>query len=109
LILVIKIHQEMYRVEVLLGSGKVLFALMAGWCTACRRMRPELDALEARFKKVKFVEADADNSPSLINKLDVHLLPLILVMHAGKQVHASEGLIDPQILEEKLRDEKQTV
>lgn len=97
-----QIHQEQFRVEVELAAGCVLFALLASWCPACRQMRPELEALEKLHPGTKFVEADADQSPSLMKKLDVKLLPLIIVRWQGKQVHASEGLVATRLLEAKL-------
>ena len=98
-----QIHQEQFRVEVTLHQGKILFALMAGWCAACRQMRPELEALERRFPQVKFVETDADQSPVLMKRLDVKLLPLILIYDGGQQVHANEGLVATKLLEGKLK------
>lgn len=98
-----QIHQEQFRVEVTLHPNKVLFTFLAAWCPACRQMRPELEALERRFPWVKFVEANPDESPVLKGRLDVKLLPLILIYENGQQVHASEGLIATKLLEEKLR------
>lgn len=86
-----------------LKKGTTFFALMSARCPVCRMMRPDISKLLAKFPGVIYYEADAMADAGLMLRLNVSVLPLLLIHRDGKKIHASEGAIDVGNLETKLR------
>ncbi len=80
-----------------------LIVFHADWCGPCHQMEPVIDELKEDLKgKVKFSEIDIDKEPELAEKYGVMSIPNFVILKGGKQVDQVVGVVDKEILAEKL-------
>jgi len=71
----------------------VLVDFTAAWCSACKVMRPEIQAFaKGMGGKVKVVAVDFDASPKLARKHGVTGLPTLLLFDHGEVVERRVGV-----------------
>jgi len=95
------ITAENFESEVLQSPLPVLVDLYADWCGPCRLMSQVLDRLSPQLKgRAKVVKINTDEQPELAAAFRVSSIPMLVLMHNGKAVNASVGLVrQEQILQ----------
>jgi thiol-disulfide isomerase/thioredoxin len=59
--------------------------LCAQWCGTCREYRPGFEGLSKRFPEVAFAWIDIEESPDVVDELDVENFPSIVIQR-GRDV-----------------------
>jgi thioredoxin len=92
--------------EVTQAKMPVVVDFYAPWCGPCRMLSPRLDALAGDYSgKIKFVQVNVDNAPSLSQKFNVQAIPMVLFFGKdGKLVTSSVGLVSVETLRSKLNE-----
>ncbi|MCM2257431.1 MAG: HD domain-containing protein [Vicinamibacteria bacterium] len=82
------------------GTGATLLSFGADWCTSCRRLRPELDALLGRVAgRVRVGVIDADRCPGALSRFGVRVLPAQLLFRDGQPIARRSGFAHRDELE----------
>lgn len=86
-------------------SGDVIFVVSAPWCGACKKLKPVLERVSAKYAdSIKFALANADTTRPLIAKLKVKALPTVFLFRNGKQLHKFVGYIDDKAFDEVIQN-----
>lgn len=77
----------------------VFVDVWAEWCSPCKRVAPNVAALETEYEgRIKVVKINADSdSPEVaeaIEKLQVRAIPLLVIFDKGKEVWRKVGYTD---------------
>ncbi|MBK9615436.1 MAG: thioredoxin family protein [Uliginosibacterium sp.] len=64
-------------------SNLFVACLCAEWCGTCREYRPEFVRLGERFPQVAFVWVDIEDSPEVVDDLDVENFPSIVIQRGN--------------------------
>jgi thioredoxin len=71
----------------------VLFDFSATWCVPCKRQATTLESFEKNMKeKILVVKVDVDQNREIANKMNIAVLPTLILFKNGSQVWRSEGL-----------------
>ncbi len=73
------------------SQGAVLVDFYADWCTPCREMAPDIEALSHEFSGIKFVKVDYDHAKISSAKYGVTRLARMLIFVDGKVIASKEG------------------
>ena len=88
------VSEEEFEVEVLQSDLPVLVDFFGDWCQPCKRMDPEVAALEQELEgKARVVKVDIDRSPRLAQALRIQSVPTYVVFHQGRPVGAEQGVV----------------
>jgi thioredoxin 1 len=83
----------------LLEKKLVLVDFYARWCAPCKKMSPELQALQDEYQTdMLLLKINADDNDALMDSLKVEALPGILLFRDGKKVWANFGLTDKETI-----------
>lgn len=81
----------------------VVVDFFAEWCMPCVILSPIIEELAAKFKNVKFVKVNVDESHSLSSKMGVSSIPTLIVFKQGKEIDRIKGALPEEVLEEKIK------
>jgi thioredoxin 1 len=71
----------------------VLIDFSATWCVPCRRQAMILESLEKNITgKAMVIKVDVDENREMANKMNVSVLPTLVLYKNGSQVWKTEGL-----------------
>ena len=94
--------------EKVLGSkGLAIVDFWAGWCEPCTVMRPEVEAVAARFEgQVEFfsVNAEDKNLRGILLKEDVDGIPSLVFFRDGKMLDSLVGYKKADVLEALIKE-----
>ncbi|WP_296004278.1 co-chaperone YbbN [uncultured Veillonella sp.] len=94
--------------EKVLGSkGLAIVDFWAGWCEPCTVMRPEVEAVAARFEgQVEFFSVDAEdkNLRGILLKEDIDGIPSMVFFRDGKMLDYIVGYKKSDVLEAIIKE-----
>ncbi len=80
---------EMTKIDMdkmIIDNKLIIFDFFAEWCGPCKKLKPELEALEAAHKgQVKVVRIDVDKNKTLARELQITEIPIIMI-YKNKQI-----------------------
>ena len=80
---------EMTKIDMdklIIENKLIIFDFFAEWCGPCKKLKPELEALEAAHKgEVKIVRIDVDKNKTLARELQITEIPIIMI-YKNKQI-----------------------
>jgi thioredoxin 1 len=92
-----------FETEVLQSPVPVLVDFWATWCSPCRALAPDVDALAAEYaERVKVVKVDVDNEQELAGKYGVQSVPTLMLFKRGVVVDQVIGRVPKRVLAGKL-------
>ncbi|MFM7016443.1 MAG: thioredoxin domain-containing protein, partial [Bacteroidota bacterium] len=72
--------------KMIIDNKLIIFDFFAEWCGPCKKLKPELEALEAAHKgQVKVVRIDVDKNKNLARELQITEIPIIMI-YKNKQI-----------------------
>ncbi len=102
--MVTEVNESNFENEVLESTVPVLVDFFSEHCGPCRMLKPALDLLAKEVgDKAKIVALDVAVNPSLVNELNIHAVPTLLVFRDGKEVKRMVGLGSLSELREALQ------
>lgn len=80
-------------------DGVLCVYFTASWCGPCQRVAPDIDALAATLKHVRFSKIDVDNTElqTVVTSMDVSSVPMFVFRKQGKTLHTIIGANLPEI------------
>ncbi len=73
----------------------VLVDFFAVWCKPCKQIGPMVEKISAqKSAKLKLLKIDADQNPSLLQKMGIDGIPVLQLYHNGEKIWEHMGLID---------------
>jgi thioredoxin 1 len=92
-----------FQEKVLEARMPVIVDFWAPWCGPCRKIAPELDAVEKEFDKtVRVYRVNVDQNPKLAGFYGVRAIPTLLYFNEGKIVDRIVGVASREIITRKL-------
>jgi len=76
------------------AKGLALADVGAPWCPPCRKMAPVIDSIEQQYPKVKVIRIDGSGQDALMDQLQVHTFPTIILYKNGKEIWRKEGVME---------------
>jgi thioredoxin 2 len=85
------------------ASVPVVVDLWAPWCGPCRMIAPVLEELAARHAgRLKVVKVNVGEEPALAARFDARSIPLLVVLHDGREADRIVGALPRPALEARL-------
>ncbi|MEI6093549.1 MAG: thioredoxin family protein, partial [bacterium] len=72
------------------------------WCGPCRMMGPILEEYSSKQTKIKVGKINVDENPALAQEFGITGIPTLIVFKAGKEDQRLSGLVQLNVLEQKL-------
>jgi len=83
----------------------VLVDFSAVWCGPCKLLKPRVeDATNANKDKVELYPVDVDKNPEVANAMHINGIPLLVMYKQGKEVWRSIGLIEQDVITDKIKE-----
>jgi len=99
---VLHVTQKDFNDKVRNSSDVYVVDFWAPWCGPCRMMAPILDEYAAKQTKVKVAKVNVDESPDLASEFGITGIPTLIVFNKGKEDQRISGLVQLNVLEQKL-------
>lgn len=98
------ITEANFEAEVTQAKMPVVVDFYAPWCGPCKILSPRLDALAGEYStRIKFVQVNVDNAPTLSQKFNVQAIPKLLFFGKdGRLVTSTVGLLSVNELRAEL-------
>ena len=77
--------------KLLKSDEYVLVDFYATWCGPCKKIAPELDKLEPKYKQVTFVKVNVEECPETAAKYKIEAMPTFLFFKKGHQTQMIRG------------------
>ncbi len=100
------VENENFDSEVTLHNGLVVIDLYADWCVPCRMLAPVMEELENKYKDVKFVKINIDESRELAKMFHVDNIPMVAFVKDDTFLDFSVGLVPIETLEKMINEYK---
>ncbi len=87
--------------ETLANNELVIVKYFADWCGSCKLFAPKFRRLseDERFKKVKFVDVNAEENPEARKAANVDNLPFFAVFKSGKMIDGGSTSKEEKVVE----------
>ncbi|MEX1209103.1 MAG: thioredoxin [Acidimicrobiia bacterium] len=84
--MITEVTTENFQREVLDAEGPVVADFYAPWCSSCKVLAPEFEALSREWDGdgVRFVQLDVDQAPALASRYQVSSIPTVLLFEDGR-------------------------
>ncbi len=90
--------------SLLKNDKPVLVNFYASWCTPCKKMEPDLVALEKEMKgKMVLLRIDADDNQTLFKELKLEVIPTLLLYKQQQLIWSQEGYVSKQEISTHLK------
>lgn len=67
--------------------------LWAPWCGPCKAMKPSFDSLSEEYgDRARVLAVNADESPEVMQKLQVYAIPTVVVFRGGTEIARRKGM-----------------
>jgi len=99
---VLHLTQTDFNDKVKNSSDVYLVDFWAPWCGPCRMMGPILEEYASKQTKIKVAKVNVDESPDLATEFGITGIPTLIVFNKGKEDQRISGLVQLNILEQKL-------
>ncbi len=81
----------------------VIVDFNAVWCGPCKILKPRVQKVVKKYSdKVELFDIDVDKNSTVANAMNVKGIPLVIFYKQGKEVWRSMGLIEEELLTEKV-------
>ncbi|MCI9016654.1 MAG: thioredoxin [Clostridia bacterium] len=101
---VLTITNKNYEEEVSKSKVPVLLDFWAPWCGPCKMLSPIIDEIaEEQQGKIKVGKINIDDEQQLALKFNVMSIPTLVVMHEGKVINTSVGVVSKQQIIDMLK------
>ncbi len=84
------------------ADKNVLVYFHVSWCAVCRKMKPIIDTIDISNKTIKVIKIDTDVDKEIANQFEIKDLPVLILFRNGRINWTYVGLIDKNILKQKL-------
>lgn len=93
-----------FQIETKQDLLPVVVMFYANWCGKCAMMNPIAQELEKKhIGKIKFCEVDVDESTVLAAQYAPDLVPTFILFKSGRAVGVLSGLVDEDVLDERIQ------
>lgn len=92
------------QIEELSKNSVLIVDFGASWCGPCRAMNPIFDEASRNYPNITFAKCDADESPEILQKLNISTIPCLKFFKNGVEEESSSGLIQLNALESKINN-----
>lgn len=98
----IHITKDNYDTEVLNSGKTVLLDFYADWCVPCRMIVPTLEEIAKEYPHITVGKVNVDKDMELAMQYKVASIPLLVVLHEGRIVNKSLGVVSKEEIIELL-------
>lgn len=96
---------EETAVKAIKNNGVVVLDFFAEWCNPCRLLSPSIESLNEKYKdKIIVGKIDIEENDDFVSKYGVRNIPTILFFKDGKIIDRQVGLVQLDVLEQKVEN-----
>jgi thioredoxin len=90
--------------KLIASNNLIVFDFFATWCGPCKKLKPELDAIEKEMgSKIKIVRVDTDQNKAITAELQITEIPTIMIYKNKQIVWTGTGYFPKGEIEEHLK------
>lgn len=87
------VNDDTFQTEIIASTGLTLVNVSASWCGPCQKLAPIIKELaEDKENKTKIVKIDFDACPTTAEKLEIEVIPTVILFKDGKEIGRFTGL-----------------